>query len=59
MGLFTQWATRRLFKFLLKKRLGRYVRGEVDLEQLDVQLGSGLAQLNDVALDADYINTQV
>ncbi|KAF9622849.1 hypothetical protein IFM89_034281 [Coptis chinensis] len=40
----------------LKKKLGQYILGDLDLEQLDVQLGYGTLQLTDLALNVDYIN---
>jgi|AntAceMinimDraft_12_1070368.scaffolds.fasta_scaffold12248_2 autophagy-related protein 2 len=33
------WALRRLFKFVLKRALGRVLQNELNLEQLDVALG--------------------
>lgn len=41
-GMFSQtyaWALRRLFKFVLKRALGRVLQNELNLEQLDVALG--------------------
>ncbi len=43
----------------MKRLLGRILRSELDLEQLDVQLGSGTIQLKDLALNTDYLNDQV
>ncbi|GLT37479.1 hypothetical protein SLA2020_117940 [Shorea laevis] len=50
-------AWKRLFKFLLKKTLGQFILGEIDLEQLDVQLSNGTVQLSDLALNVDYLNS--
>ncbi|EPS59643.1 hypothetical protein M569_15162, partial [Genlisea aurea] len=58
-SMFSRWAMRRLCKFLLKKKLGKFVLGDIDLNQLDVQLGAGLVQLSDVALNVDYINEKL
>ncbi len=57
--MFSQWATKRVCKFFMKRLLGRILRSELDLEQLDVQLGSGKIQLKDLALNTDYLNDQV
>ncbi|KAI5056458.1 hypothetical protein GOP47_0028276 [Adiantum capillus-veneris] len=54
----TLWMLRRLLKFCLKKYIGPYIRGELDLEQLDFQLCSA-AGLNDVALNVDAINAKL
>ncbi|XP_024541789.1 autophagy-related protein 2 [Selaginella moellendorffii] len=53
-----QWATKRLCKFLLK-RLNRFLNEEIDVEQLDVQLGSGTGTLTDLVLNVDYVNDQI
>jgi hypothetical protein len=45
------WALRRAFKFLLKRALGRFLRDDLDAEQLDVALGSGVFEIRDAALD--------
>lgn len=55
----TDWALKRVLKFLLKRSLGRYLRNELDLQQLDVQLGSGTLELRDVLLNCDNINQQL
>ncbi|CAM6061747.1 unnamed protein product [Sphagnum tenellum] len=57
--MFSQWATKRVCKFFMKRLLGRILRSELDLEQLDVQLGSGKIQLKDLALNTDYLNDQL
>jgi autophagy-related protein 2 len=59
MQMFSQWATKRVCKFFMKRLLGRILCSELDLEQLDVQLGSGTIQLKDLALNTDYLNDQV
>ncbi|KAK4401644.1 Autophagy-related protein 2 [Sesamum angolense] len=53
---FSRWAIKRVCKFLLKKKLGKLILGDIDLHQLDVQLGAGTIQLSDLALNVDYIN---
>ncbi|CAI9104344.1 OLC1v1002993C1 [Oldenlandia corymbosa var. corymbosa] len=55
-AMFSRWAIKRVCKFLLKKKLGKFILGDVDLNQLDVQLSAGTVQLNDLALNVDYIN---
>ncbi|KAL6514251.1 hypothetical protein OROHE_019238 [Orobanche hederae] len=55
-AMFSLWAIKRVCKFLLKKKLGKFILGDIDLDQLDVQLGAGRIQLSDLALNVDYIN---
>ncbi|KAK6159348.1 hypothetical protein DH2020_006662 [Rehmannia glutinosa] len=55
-AMFSRWAIKRICKFLLKKKLGKFILGDIDLNQLDVQLGAGTIQLSDLALNVDYIN---
>ncbi|XP_030450461.2 autophagy-related protein 2 [Syzygium oleosum] len=55
-AMFSQWAVKRVCKFLLKKKLGQLILGDIDLDQLDVQLREGTIQLNDLALNVDYLN---
>lgn len=57
--MFSRWAAKRVCKFLLKKKLGQFILGDIDLDQLDVQLSDGTIQLSDLALNVDYINKQV
>ena len=52
----TDWALKRLAKFLLKRSLGRFLKFDVDLEQLEVALGTGSLALCRVLLDCDHIN---
>ncbi|XP_065870946.1 autophagy-related protein 2 isoform X2 [Euphorbia lathyris] len=58
-AMFSRWSVKRLFQFLLKKKLGQFILGDIDLDQLDVQLSHGKIQLNDLALNVDYINDKV
>jgi hypothetical protein len=37
------WALRRVFRFVLRRALGKALKNEGNLEQLDVALGSGTA----------------
>jgi autophagy-related protein 2 len=50
---------KRVYKFLLKRLLGRLLVNEIDLEQLEVQLGAGTLELRDLLLDTEYLNEQV
>jgi hypothetical protein len=45
--------TKRLTKFLLKRLLGKYIVCDLDLDQLDVELRSGLIHLKDIDLGID------
>ncbi|KAL4615459.1 hypothetical protein ACB092_07G126400 [Castanea dentata] len=55
-AVFSRWALKKVCKFVLKKKLGHLILGDIDLEQLDVQLTEGTIQLNDLALNVDYLN---
>ena len=50
---------KRMCKAVLKKGLGDLFLGELDLDQLDLQLTRGTLELTDLALNADFINAQV
>lgn len=54
-----RWAVKRVCKFFLKKKLGQFILGDIDLDQLDVQLSDGSIQLHDLALNVDYLNQKV
>ncbi|XP_057821623.2 autophagy-related protein 2 isoform X2 [Cryptomeria japonica] len=54
-----EWFTKRAIKFGLKKFLGKFILGELDLEGLDVQLGAGTIQLNLLQLNTQYLNQQL
>lgn len=54
--LFSRWAIKRFCKFWLKKKLGKFILGDIDLDQLDVQARAGIIQLSDLALNVDYLN---
>lgn len=55
-GLRLDTLLKRVCKSLLKKRLGDLILGELDLDQFDIQLSRGTLQLNDLALNAEFIN---
>lgn len=52
----TDWALKRLFKFVLKRNLKHLIATEIDLEQLTVQLGNGVLELKEILLSTDYLN---
>ncbi|OAX41967.1 hypothetical protein K503DRAFT_832684 [Rhizopogon vinicolor AM-OR11-026] len=48
---------RRFFSFVLKKSLGHFLKpGQLDLHQIDSQIGSGVVQVRDLELDDQAIN---
>lgn len=47
---------KRMCKAALKKGFGDLFLGDLDLDQLDLQLTRGTLELTDLALNADYIN---
>ena len=53
----TDPALKRLYKFVLKRVIGRFLLDELDLDQLDVHLRSGQIELCDLALDVALLNT--
>ncbi|RRT49590.1 hypothetical protein B296_00036938, partial [Ensete ventricosum] len=52
-------AIKRVCKFLLKKKLGEVILGDIDLDQLDVQLSTGTIHLSDLALNVDFLNQKI
>ncbi|RIB23489.1 hypothetical protein C2G38_843653 [Gigaspora rosea] len=50
---------KRLLKFLLKKALGQFLAEELDLDNLDVQLGNGLIHLKELQLNVEVLNDLV
>ncbi|KAK9676253.1 hypothetical protein RND81_11G064700 [Saponaria officinalis] len=52
-------AIKRACKFALKKKLGHFILGDIDLHQLDVQLAAGLILLSDLAINADLLNSKL
>lgn len=55
----TDWALKRVLKFVLKKSVGRFLHSEPDLEQLDVQLSSGTFELRSVLINCQVLNEQL
>ncbi|KAK9112798.1 hypothetical protein Scep_020317 [Stephania cephalantha] len=56
-AVFPRRAFKHMLKFLLKKILGKLILGDLDLDQLDVQLGAGT--LTNLALNVDFINQKL
>ncbi len=59
LGTTTDWALKRVARFLLKRHLGRLLRGDLDLDSLDVALGAGSIKLRSLLLDCEYLNAQL
>eukprot|EP00644_Phytophthora_capsici_P016491 jgi/Phyca11/536388/estExt2_fgenesh1_pg.C_PHYCAscaffold_520036 len=55
----TDPALKRLYKFVLKRMIGRFLTDELDLDQLDVHLRSGRLELCDLLLNADVLNAEL
>ncbi|KAJ6403537.1 hypothetical protein OIU84_015448 [Salix udensis] len=58
-AVLSRLAVKRLCKFVLKKKLGQFILGDIDLDQLDVQLSEGTIQLSDLALNVDCLNEKI
>lgn len=50
------WVLKRFLKFLLHKSLGRYLRTDLDLEQLDLKLDAGSVALKGLLIDCAAVN---
>lgn len=50
------WALRRILKFVLKRSLRHIIKTQIDLEQLNVQLGQGTLELREVLLNTNFLN---
>ncbi|KZV69486.1 hypothetical protein PENSPDRAFT_481043 [Peniophora sp. CONT] len=49
---------RRFISFLLKRSLGPFLKpGQLDVEQIDSQIGSGYLQVKDLEIDENAVNT--
>lgn len=47
---------RRFISFALKKSLGHFLKpGQLDVNQIESQLGSGYVQINDIQLDPQVL----
>lgn len=56
LAALTDGALRRFLKFVLKRSIGKYLQSELDLEQLEVELGSGRLELRNALLNCETIN---
>ena len=54
-----QPALKRFYRFVLRRAIGQFLLEELDLEQLDVQLGEGSITLTELELDAEELNRQL
>lgn len=52
----TDPALRRLYKFIFKRLIGSFLRNDLDLEQLNIELRAGKFELNNLELNVDLIN---
>ncbi|KAJ4487878.1 hypothetical protein J3R30DRAFT_861953 [Lentinula aciculospora] len=51
---------RRFISFVLKRSLGHFLKpGQLDVDQIDSQIGSGYVQVNDLQLDNNAINVLI
>ena len=44
---------KRFYKFILKRVIGNFLINELNLDQLEVQLGNGTVELRDLELNVD------
>lgn len=56
---FTYLPLKRFYKYILKRLIGSFLRHDIDLEQLDVQLYRGIVQLKALELDVTQLNLAV
>jgi hypothetical protein len=54
---FTFLPLKRFYKYILKRLIGGFLRDEIQLEQLEVQLYRGIVQLKNLELDVAQFNT--
>lgn len=50
---------RRLYKFILKSMIGRYLENELLIDQLSVRSRDGLVTLSDISLNCDVLNDEI
>ena len=55
----TDIGLRRLYKFVLKRSIGRYLDEELRLDQVKVQSRDGLVTINNVGLNCDVLNEEI
>ncbi len=49
-------ALRRVYKFVLKQTIGKYLKDDLLLDQLQVKTREGVIEIRDLALDSDQLN---
>ena len=59
LGGYGDALVKRFLKFVLKRSLGTYLESELDLEQLDVELGTGRLELRNVLLNCANVNKEL
>lgn len=57
--MISDWILRRVIKLFLKKNLAHLFAMEVDVEQLGVQIESGVVEMRDCLLDPSFLNSKV
>jgi hypothetical protein len=55
----TDIGLRRLYKFVLKRTIGKYLREELLINQLKVQSRKGIVSVNNLHLDCDLLNEEL
>lgn len=55
----TDLGLRRIYKFVLKSTIGRFLADELQIEQLEVRSGDGVVVLKDLELQANVINGEI
>lgn len=58
LSTITDISLRRLYKFVLKRTIGKYLEDELLIDQLEVHSRDGLVRLNDIRLSADILNEE-
>lgn len=58
LGSLTDIGLRRLYKFVLKRAIGKYLREELIINQLKVQSRKGIVSVNNLHLDCDLLNEE-
>ena len=52
----TEVGLKRLYKYVLKKAIGRYINDDLDIDQLEVSSNEGYIIINDIDIDCNVIN---
>ena len=55
----TDLGLRRLYKFVLKRTIGKYLEDELLIEQLEVRSRDGVVKLTDIVLNAQLLNEEI